>query len=55
MKKDLKLIVAALLVIGGAIAITHYISTELSRIHLCLDTTHQTCDSQCECDGLGCE
>jgi len=22
--------------------------------HVCTDTTHATCDGQCECDGLSC-
>lgn len=26
-----------------------------SSKHVCIDSTHATCDGECECDGLGCD
>lgn len=28
---------------------------EIGFYHNCADETHQTCDGNCECDGLGCK
>ena len=28
---------------------------EIGFYHKCSDKTHQTCDGNCECDGLGCK
>lgn len=28
--------------------------TQSDLIHICADTTHKTCDGNCQCDGLGC-
>ena len=31
-----------------------YYHDEIFSNHVCSDTTHITCDGNCECDGLGC-
>lgn len=30
------------------------VKSDLPLPHTCIDMTHQVCDPQCECDGLGC-
>lgn len=35
------------------VALCHKIYTD-SQKHVCEDTTHVTCDGECECDGFGC-
>lgn len=35
------------------VALCHKIYTDAQK-HLCEDTTHATCDGECECDGLYC-
>lgn len=36
-------------------ALFHYYSNKpINLTHKCIDTTHNTCDSKCECDGLNC-
>jgi hypothetical protein len=50
MLKQLLIIMAWFTLIGGLLLLTHY----STNTHHCYDSTHQTCDGVCECDGLGC-
>lgn len=33
----------------------HAKSDLIDTTHICVDLTHQSCDGNCECDGLGCD
>ena len=50
MKKEILII---LLVILAAI-ISTTICQYYYKPHICIDKTHLTCDSHCECDSMGC-
>jgi hypothetical protein len=30
------------------------IITKVTNVHICIDSSHNTCDGNCECDGMEC-
>lgn len=56
-KKDytlLTLLIVFTLAVCATLAFGSYDKTPKSISHTCTDSTHEKCDGQCDCDGLGC-
>lgn len=57
-KKDyslLLLIIVFVLAIVGTLAFSAFDKPPIDNPqHTCIDNTHEICDGNCECDGLGC-
>jgi hypothetical protein len=50
MLRQIIIIIAWFTLIGGLLLLTHYSTYQ----HHCYDSTHETCDGVCECDGMEC-
>jgi hypothetical protein len=46
--KKIKMFLVLLLVIVVVII------TKVTNVHICIDSSHNTCDGNCECDGMEC-